>query len=158
MSADYAHDQLVLPNAVRGLGMPFIMVPLNIIATAGIEREQVGSASGLLNVLRNLGGSVGISSLATFITVRQHFHSNRVVEAVSLYDPNTVERLDGLQQYFAGLGADPGLAQEQALRAMAAAARQQSSIMAFNDAFYVIGVAFIISLLFIYLMKKPTPA
>lgn len=158
MSADYAHDQLVLPNVVRGLGMPFIMVPLNVIATAGIEREQVGSASGLLNVLRNLGGSVGISSLATFISVRQHFHSNQIVESVSLYSPDTVERMESLEQRFASLGADAGLAHEQALRALDAVARQQSSIMAFNDAFYVIGAAFMISLIFIYLMKKPTPA
>lgn len=158
MSPDYGYQQLMVANIVRGLGMPFIMVPLSVIATAGIEQAQVGSASGLFNVMRNLGGSVGIALLATFISVRQRFHSDHVVENVSLYQPATVERLAAMQERFASLGADAALAQEQALRALAAIARRDSSIMAFNDAFYVIGAAFVVSLVFVYLMKKPQAA
>ncbi|MEZ0122447.1 MAG: DHA2 family efflux MFS transporter permease subunit [Candidatus Reddybacter sp.] len=155
MSADYGHDHLVWPNIVRGLGMPFIMVPLNVIATAGIEKEQVGSASGLFNVLRNLGGAVGIATLATFLSLRQQFHSNHIVENISAYNPFTMERLQGFANYFGGLGADPILAQEQALLAVDAIARRESFIMAYNDCFYFMGAAFIVSLGFIALMKKP---
>lgn len=158
MTADYAHDHLLWPNVIRGLGMPFIMVPQNIIATAEIEQEQVGSASGLLNVLRNLGGAVGIAALATFLSVRQQFHSNHILEAVSAYNPFTVERLEGFSSYFSSLGADPVLAQQQALQAVDAIARRESFVMAYNDCFYLMGAAFIISLGFIAFMKKvPTP-
>lgn len=155
MTADYGHDHLVWPNIIRGLGMPFIMVPLNVIATAGIEKEQVGSASGLFNVLRNLGGAVGIATLATFLSLRQQFHSSHIVEKVSAYNPFTTERLQSFSNYFAELGADPVMAQEQALRAVDAIARRESFIMAYNDCFYFMGAAFIISLGFIALMKKP---
>lgn len=159
MTADYASDHLMWPNIIRGLGMPFIMVPLNVIATAEIEQEQVGSASGVFNVLRNLGGAVGIAALATFLSVRQQFHSNHIVESLSAYNPLTRERLQGFHDYFESLGADPVLAQEQALRAVAAIARRESYIMAFNDCFYLIGAAFIVSLGFVCLMKKlPQPA
>ncbi len=158
MTADYAHDHLLWPNVVRGLGMPFIMVPQNVIATAEIEPEEVGSASGLLNVLRNLGGAVGIAALATFLSVRQQFHSNHILESVSAYNPLTMERLQGLKNYFSALGADPILAQEQALRAVDAIARRESFIMAYNDCFYLMGAAFMVSVGFIAMMKKlPTP-
>ena len=68
--------------------------------------------------------------------------------------PFTVERLQGFKEYFAGLGADPVLAQEQALRVVDAIARRESYIMAFNDCFYVMGAAFMISLGFVAFMKK----
>ena len=155
MTADYGHDHILLPHVIRGIGMPFIMVPLSVIATAGIEQEQVGSASGLFNVTRNLGGSIGIAMLSTFLSVRQQFHSNHILEAVSLYVPATVERLQKLEAYFTSLGADSVLAHEQALRAIAGIARRESTILAFNDAFYVIGAGFIISLVFIAFMEKP---
>ena len=159
MTADYARDHLLWPNVLRGLGMPFIMVPLNVIATAEIEQEQVGSASGLFNVLRNLGGAVGIAVLATFLSMRQQFHSNHIVESLSAYNPFTIERLQGYQDYFAQLGADPILAQEQALRAVDAIARRESYVMAYNDCFYFMGAAFIVSLGFIWFMKKlPAPS
>ena len=154
MTTDYAYDSIVMPHLIRGLGMPFIMIPLSVIGTAGIEPAQVGSASGLFNVMRNLGGSIGIALLATFVTVRGHFHSNQILESVSLYNPITQERLQAMAAHFASLGADPELAQHQALLTIDAIARRQSQVMAFNDAFYVIGTAFIISLLVIACLKK----
>ena len=107
------------------------------------------------NVLRNLGGAVGIATLATFLSLRQQFHSNHIVENVSAYNPFTMERLQGFATHFGKLGADPILAQEQALRAVDAIARRESFIMAYNDCFYFMGAAFIVSLGFIALMKKP---
>lgn len=159
MTADYAYDHILLPHVIRGLGMPFIIIPLSVIGTAGIEPQQVGSASGLFNVMRNLGGSVGIALLATFVSVREHFHSNHILEPVSLYNPATQERLQAMTGYFASLGADPELAQLQALTAIAGIARRDSYVMAFNDAFFVIGSAFVLSLFVILFLKKaPTAA
>lgn len=158
MTADYAYDHILLPHVIRGLGMPFIMIPLSVIATAGIEPQQVGSASGLFNVMRNLGGSVGIALLATFVSVRQQFHSNHILEPVSLYNPETQERLAAMTTHFVSQGADPELAQLQALTAISAIARRESYVMAFNDAFFVIGSAFVVSLMVILFLKKVPPA
>ena len=153
MSLDYGFDHLVAVNFIRGLGMPFIMVPLNTVATFGIETKHIGSASGLFSVLRNLGGAVGIAVLATFLSIRQQFHSSHILESVSAYNPLTIERLRGLGDYFGGLGADPMLAQQQALLAVDAIARRESFILAFNDCFYAICVFLWISLFFISNMR-----
>jgi MFS transporter, DHA2 family, multidrug resistance protein len=72
-SGDYARDQLFWPNIV---GQALVFTPLSAIATAGIEQENAGSASALFNMMRNLGGEVGIASLQTFLTKRKQFHSN----------------------------------------------------------------------------------
>lgn len=154
MSADSAYDQLRLANFIRGIGQPFLSVPLAVIATVGIEPAQVGSASGLYNLTRNLGGSVGIAFLATFLTIREQFHSNHVVENISLYSQATIERLDGLQGYFISLGADPVLAGERALRVIDAIARRESMVLAYNDCFYFMGAAFVVGFILTYLLKS----
>ncbi|MBV1930314.1 MAG: DHA2 family efflux MFS transporter permease subunit [Porticoccaceae bacterium] len=157
MNAEYAYEQLLLANFIRGIGQPLLSIPLAVIATVGIEQAQVGSASGLYNLTRNLGGAVGIAFLATFLSIRQQFHSSYIVENISLYNPLTVERLEGLQGYFTSLGADTILAQEQALRTIDAVARRDSYVMAYNDAFFFVGAAFWIGAVLTYLIKKPTP-
>ncbi|MFZ2208839.1 MAG: DHA2 family efflux MFS transporter permease subunit [Porticoccaceae bacterium] len=154
MSADSAYDQLRLANFIRGIGQPFLSVPLAVIATVGIEPAQVGSASGLYNLTRNLGGSVGIAFLATFLTIREQFHSNHVVENISLYSQATIERLDGLQGYFISLGADPVLAGERALRVIDGLARRESMVLAYNDCFYFMGAAFVVGFILTYMLKS----
>ncbi len=154
MSADSAYDQLRLANFIRGIGQPFLSVPLAVIATVGIEPAQVGSASGLYNLTRNLGGSIGIAFLATFLTLREHFHSNHIVESVSLYSRATLERIEGLTGYFVSQGADPALAGERALRAIDAVARRESFVLAYNDCFYVMGMAFVVGVVLTYLLQS----
>jgi DHA2 family multidrug resistance protein len=66
MTTDYATDQLFWPDVVRAIGQALVLAPLSAVATAGIEPENAGSASGLFNMMRNLGGAVGIAVLQTF--------------------------------------------------------------------------------------------
>lgn len=157
LNAESGYEQLLLANFIRGIGQPFLSIPLAVIATVGIEQAQVGSASGLYNLTRNLGGAVGIAFLATFLSIRQQFHSSHVVEHISLYNSATVERLEGLKNYFYGLGADATLAQEQAIITIDTIARRESVIMAYNDSFYFIGAAFIFGAFVTYTLKPVRP-
>jgi MFS transporter, DHA2 family, multidrug resistance protein len=147
-------DQLRISQIVRAMGQPLIMVPLSTIATAGIAASQAGSASGLFNMMRNLGGSIGIAALATLLTRREQFHSNRLGESISLYDLNTQERLNQLTQYFVSRGADLATAQQQALGAIDNIVRREAYILAFNDCFYFIAMALLLSGLAILFFKR----
>src|SRR6185437_11791515 len=86
MTGDYAADQLLWPNVVRAVGQAIIFAPLSAVATAGIEAENAGSASGLFNMMRNLGGAVGIAALQTLLTKREQYHSNMLSQSVSLFE------------------------------------------------------------------------
>ncbi|MEI2722105.1 MAG: MFS transporter [Verrucomicrobiota bacterium] len=113
------YDQLKLTQFIRALGMPLVIVPLTTLATGGIATEQSGSASALFNMLRNLGGSIGIAVLATQLDLREKLHSVRIGESVSVYNFATQERLDTLTQGFIARGFDTVTAGQQALAALA---------------------------------------
>lgn len=151
-------DQLCVSQFVRAMGQPLVMVPLTAIATAQIPKEQLGSASGLFNMMRNLGGSIGIATLATLLTQREQFHSNRLGNNISLFSPETQERLDRMTQFFVDKGADLNTARNQALAAIDNVVRREAYVMAFNDCFYFIALALILSSLAVVFFKKTRPA
>jgi len=152
---DSAYSQFMWANIVRAIGQPFIMVCLSVVATTGLEKEHAGSASGLFNGMRNLGGAFGIALLATFITRRQHFHSNHVLEKISSYDPETVTKVAQLQQHFMAFGSDLDLARAQGLAALRNLARQETLVMAYSDAFFFLGCSFAV-VLFLTFFLRPT--
>ncbi|GET41459.1 DHA2 family efflux MFS transporter permease subunit [Microseira wollei] len=154
MTHDTGIDQLRWSQLVRAMGQPLIMVPLSTIATAGIEAENAGSASGLFNMMRNLGGSIGIAILATLVTQREQFHSNRLGDAVSLYNRATQQRIDQLTQYFISRGSDLVTAQNQALQAISNIVRREAFVMAFNDCFYFVAWTLLLSGVAILFFKK----
>ncbi len=139
MSVDYAREQFHWSLLVRALGQPFIMVPLSTLSTAGVPP----SASGLYNMMRNLGGSIGIALLSALLTFRERFHSNRLGEAVSLYNPLTQERLAALTQKFMAAGSDAYTAGQQAVATLDGIVRREATLMAFNDCFRVLGLVLI---------------
>ncbi len=147
-------DQLRWSQLVRAMGQPLIMVPLSTVATAGLPPAQAGSASGLFNMMRNLGGSIGIAAVATLLTQREQFHSNRLGESVSQYNSATQDAMNQATQYFVSRGSDLSTAQSQAIASIANRVHQQAYIQAFNDCFYFIGFALLISGIAVLFFKK----
>jgi DHA2 family multidrug resistance protein len=138
-----AYDQLKLAQLIRAVGMPLTIVPLTALATGGIEHNQSGSASALFNMLRNLGGSIGIALLATQLDWREKFHSVRLGESVTAFSQAAQERLAGLTQHFLQLGQDAATANQQALAAVGRLVRREAYVMAYGDCFYIVGVAMV---------------
>jgi DHA2 family multidrug resistance protein len=157
MTHDTGIEELRWSQLVRALGQPLMIVPLTSIATGNIEREQAGSASGLFNMMRNLGGSIGIAILSTLLTWRQQFHSNRIGESVSLFNPETQQRIDQLTQAFVSKGIDPTTAHNQAIATIDNIVRRESFVMAFNDGFYFVGIALLVSGITLLFCKKVKP-
>ncbi|WP_168879868.1 MDR family MFS transporter [Rhizobium sp. P28RR-XV] len=156
MTADYATDQLFWPNIVRAIGQAICFTPLTAVATAGIERENAGSASSLFNMIRNLGGAVGIAMLQTFQQKREQFHSNILTDSITMFDEATRTRIAQLTNYFLNHGVtDQAVAQHQAIIAIATSVRKQANIMAYSDTFYFLGVALLVALVASLLLKKP---
>ncbi len=156
MTNDYATDQLLWPNIVRALGQALVMAPLSAVATAGIEAENAGSASGLFNMMRNLGGAVGIALLQTLLTKRELYHSNMLMQSVSMLEQATRTRIDQLTQYFINHGVvDRAEASHRAVIAIGHIVQKQAFILAFSDTFYLLGAALIVALMAALLLRKP---
>ena len=154
MTHDYGINELRWSQLVRAMGQPLIMVPLSTIATAGMEKQEAGSASGLFNMMRNLGGSMGIAALATLVTQREQFHSNQLGDSISLYNPETQARLNQMTQYFVSRGSDLSVAQDRAIAAISNIVRREAYVMAFNDCFYFVGIALLLSGIAVIFFKK----
>jgi DHA2 family multidrug resistance protein len=158
LSADFAHDQLRWSLLIRALGQPFILVPVAALATAGLPASRTAAASGLFNMMRNLGGSIGIALLSALLTIRERFHSNRLGEAVNPYNPLTQERLRALTQNFIAAGSDTYTAGQQAIAALDAVVRREATLMAFNDCFYVLGLVLIGAIVAAFLSRPAKAA
>ncbi|APO56567.1 multidrug efflux MFS transporter [Bradyrhizobium diazoefficiens] len=156
MTNDYATDQLFWPNVVRAVGQAFVFAPLSAVATAGIEPENAGSASGLFNMMRNLGGAIGIALLQTVLTKREQYHSNVLMQSVSMFEQATRTRLEQLTQYFVNHGIlDRADASHRAYVAIGHIVQKQAYILAFSDTFYLLGMALIVALIAVLFLKKP---
>ncbi|HEX3400421.1 MAG TPA: MDR family MFS transporter [Acetobacteraceae bacterium] len=157
MDQDYSGDQLFVPNLVRAAGQALVMTPLSALATAGIERENAGSASSLFNMMRNLGGSIGIAMLQTLLTKREQFHSAVITPSVSLFDGATRQRLAAIQQHFMATGtADSATAWHDAVVAIGRSIRAQSYFLAYSDTFFVMGCALLLAVVAAVLMQRST--
>jgi DHA2 family multidrug resistance protein len=156
MTVDYGSDQLFWPNVVRAVGQALVFAPLSAVATAGIEAENAGSASGLFNMMRNLGGAVGIAVLQTFLTKREQYHSNVLSQSVSLLEQATRDRLEALTQYFVNHGViDRVDASQRALVAIGHIVQKQAFILAFSDTFFLLGAVLVVALMAALLLRKP---
>jgi DHA2 family multidrug resistance protein len=156
MTADYGSDQLFWPNVVRAIGQALVFAPLSAVATAGIEAENAGSASGLFNMVRNLGGAVGIAVLQTFLTKREQYHSNVLSQSISLLEQATRTRLEELTQHFVNHGViDRADASRRAVIAVGHIVQKQAFILAFSDTFYLLGAALLVALMATLLLSKP---
>jgi DHA2 family multidrug resistance protein len=141
LSLDSAGDQFFVPNLVRAIGQALVLTPITVITTAGIAPSEAGAASGLSNMLRNLGGAVGTAMLATVLTKREQFHSNIIGQSVTLGRDEVRDRIAALTQYFTAHGVtDPVVAQHKAIAAIGATVHRQALILGFSDTFAVIGV------------------
>jgi MFS transporter, DHA2 family, multidrug resistance protein len=156
MTNDYATDQLFWPNIVRALGQALVMAPLSAVATSGIEPENAGSASGLFNMMRNLGGAIGIALLQTLLTKREQYHSNVLMQSVSMLEQATRTRIEQLTLYFMNHGvADRAEATHRAIVAIGNTVQKQAFILAYSDTFYLLGAALIVALIAALMLKKP---
>ena len=154
MDANTGYDQLMLSQVIRALGQPFVMLTLSNFAMSGIQPKDMPSASSLFNMTRNLGGSVGIALLATALTNREHFHSERLGESVSLAAAATQSRLDTLTQAFIAKGIDPVTAASQAIGAIDRIVRRESFVMAYNDGFFLVGVILLVAIIPLWFSDK----
>jgi len=155
LDPNIAGPQLLVPDVTRALGQALVMTPLSAVAMVGITREEAGDASGLFNMMRNLGGAIGTAVIETYFTQREQYHSFIINAHVSLYDPSTQTRLAMLQHYFMLNGsASPAAAMARAVNVLSVTIRAQATVMGYADCFGLLGVIMVGSVATVALLKR----
>jgi len=144
---------LLGPNLLQGFSLGFIFVPLSTLAVARLRNEQMGNASAIFNLVRNVGGSIGISLWTTYLVRSAQRNQAYLVGRLTPYDPVYQEYLAGLQ---AALGRIAGMVQgrHQAYRAMYGILLRQSALLAYVHTYRWLVIAVWLCLPAAFLMRK----
>jgi DHA2 family multidrug resistance protein len=151
LSADMA--SVIWPSVVNGVGISFVFVPLTTSAVAYLRQDQMGNATGLYNLMRNLGGSFGIAFVTTMIDRRAQIHQAYMVAHVTPFDPAAVSTLEALRAALAPF-TDLVTATAQANQLLYTRTLEQARLWAFVDNFRIFGVVTLACLPLILLMKR----
>jgi DHA2 family multidrug resistance protein len=139
----------------QAVGIPFLFVPISLIAYVGLRPEESNQASAMMNVARNLGGTIGISSVQTILAQRQQFHQARLVEGLNPLNPNYVGGLSRLTQGLVGQGQSMVDAPQQALGTLYATAQRQAAMLSYLDVFHVLMIVIFASIPLLFFMRGP---
>ncbi len=155
VTSEWGFWDLFWPQAFRGIGLMWSMIPINMVAMGTLEMRYLKSASGLFNLLRNLGGAFGLGLLNTGVTERLATQWGAINERLDPSRPEVQAMLDGLAQRYVDQGGtgDPATA---ALRMLEGLAQQQALTVAFGDVFYALAVATFALMIAIPFLDRPT--
>jgi DHA2 family multidrug resistance protein len=145
---------LAWPRFVQGLGVGFIFVPLNAVGLATIPRISMGNATALLNVVRNLGGSIGVAVVSMLLTRRAQEHQSTLIAHVNPFDAETAARLSAWAAHFGSQGSDSFTAQRRALAMVYQEVTRQAQVLAFADDFWLLFVLFSGTILLLPLVER----
>ena len=147
---------VMIARVYQALGLAFLFVPINTAAYSGLPRDKNNAASGLMNLARNIGGSVGISFVATGLARRAQVHQVQLVEKLNGANPQFQSAIRGLTSIFsgAGPGSGGGSAQQHAYAMLQANVLREATMLAYIDNFWVLGVVIGCLIPCVFLIKK----
>jgi DHA2 family multidrug resistance protein len=139
-NAQVSFHHLAMARIYQCIGMPLFFVPLNTIAYSDLPKGKSNNASALMNLMRNLGGGVGISIAITLLERRTQLHIDRLVRFTSLFDHPFRQRFDLLVHMFTTDGSGPSQARTQALMVINQSLGQQAQMIAYLDVFKIMAM------------------
>ncbi len=142
------------PNFVNGFAGGFIFVPLTTMAMSQLRKQDIGNASGIYNLIRNVGGSIGIAVVTTMLVRGSQAHQNYLVANVTTTNPTARALLQGLGAKFLGGGADAYTAHREAMGLLYQGVQQQAALLAYADNFRLLGYLSLICIPVIVLLRR----
>src|ERR1700690_353437 len=139
------------------IGLGFLFVPITLVAYIGIAPEKNNAVAGIVNFMRNMGGSVGTSLVTTLIARRSQFHQARLVQNARVDNPNFLNSASGLTQRLASSGLGQHEAHTQAYARIYQSLQAQAASLAYIDTFMVLAVAAAIMFCLAFALKKNDP-
>jgi len=155
LTAQSGRDQFFWSQILRGIGQTLIFLPLSQAALAGVAKDDAADASGLFNIARNLGGSLGLAGNAILIDTRLEFHGQQIGQSVTANAILAQERVAAGAAPFLADGMDLARAQAASFGQLAAFVQREALVMTYADCFRLFGVAMLVAIPAVLLLKKP---
>ncbi|MEQ1574382.1 MAG: MFS transporter, partial [Vicinamibacterales bacterium] len=155
LSLQAGYWDIFWPQIIQGCGMALLFVPLTTVSMGSIAPERMGNATSLFNLMRNLGGSVGIAVTATMLARQRQTAGALLGENMTIYDPTTQQRLSQLKSAFMASGSDAVTAGDQAVVAMNGLLTRQAAMVSFVYVFRMLGILFLVLIPLVLIMRRP---
>jgi DHA2 family multidrug resistance protein len=148
---DASYWDFMMPRVLLGFGLAMVFVPLTTLTFSTISREQMGNATGFFNLLRNIGGSVGIGFATTMIARYSQFYQTVLVSNVNPYNPIFQQRAASMHQ---GLILRGVVKENAAMAALYAQVQRQAAMLAYNRIFFIMSISFVVVAPLLFLLNK----
>ena len=139
INLEIAQTNIIIPMLISGVAMGFVFVPLTTMTMSTLPQDQIGNASGIYNLMRNTGGSIGIAIMTTLLQRNMQIHQNFLMANINEYNPAFQQRFAELKAGFLAM-SDPVTATQQAYQAIYGMVLQQAAVLAYIDDFWILTV------------------
>jgi DHA2 family multidrug resistance protein len=143
------------PQFIQGVSLGLLFVPLTTITMDPIPRENMGNATSIFNLMRNMGGSMGIAAATTLLTRHRQEHTSTLASHIDAYSPQVRGLLEQMRGAFMARGADATTATERARAALFGMVERQAMMLSFTDIFRWLALMFVAMLPLLFLMRSP---
>jgi DHA2 family multidrug resistance protein len=145
------------PRAIMGVGMGMIFIPMTTLTLSAIRKEEMGNATSIFNLVRNLGGSLGVAFVTTMLSSRSQFHQSRLVDHLTQFDSTLFYYSQKAAQALQFKGMNPSSALNGSMGVIYNNLLKQSYMIAFNDTFYFLFIMIMLTVPLIFLMRYKRP-
>ncbi|MGA2436395.1 MAG: DHA2 family efflux MFS transporter permease subunit [Bryobacteraceae bacterium] len=143
------------PQFFQGMSLALLFVPLTTSTMDPIPKEEMGNATSIFNLMRNIGGSIGIAATTTFIERRTQVHTNQLGERISAYSQQSRQMFEATRGALMAHGADAATAAMQARGALFGLVERHAAMFSFLETFRILGIIFLLVIPLLLLLKKP---
>lgn len=155
LNTNLGYWDIFWPQFIQGISLGLLFVPLTTITMGLIARESMGNATSIFNLMRNLGGSMGIAAATTLLARHRQAHTNALVSHIDPYTPQARMMLEQLRAAFMARGADVATATDRARLALFAMVQRQAMMLSFTDIFRWLALLFVALVPLVLLMRSP---
>jgi len=139
----------------QGAGLAFVFVPLTVLTMDQIPKHETGYATSLYSVMRNIGSSMGVSFVTTWIARRSQFNQTLLAAQVTDTSPFARQALEQARAMFLRGGSDPATASRRALAMLYGAVQQQATLLSFLSVFRLMGILFLLIIPMVFIIRRP---
>lgn len=155
LNTQISFDDAAMARMWQAVGIPFLFIPITTVAYVGLRPEYYNQASALMNVMRNVGGDIGIGIVQSMISERSQLHQARYAESLNPLNPNYNQAVNSLTQALTAQGVPHGQAGPMATAHIYQQLQQQALMLSYLDIFHVMMIVLILTLPLVFFMRAP---
>ena len=140
ITGDISYGYAAMSRIYLAIGLPLLFLPVTTASYDGIPPDKTNQSSALINVARNLGGSMGVALAQTVLAQRQQFHQSRLIEHIAPSDVGYQQTIEKMTQFFLAQGSNASGAAGQAVAWVGQTLRQQVDLLAYIDVFWTLAI------------------